>query len=185
MVICCHIANDFLLSTPYASDENLDLPSAVWDGPAAGVSGEAPPTNTSQDKFTSLPSSEIIQSLINTYFLSCHCQPYCYFHEASFRGRVAGNTLPTWLLLAVLATASEFSDEPFFQGQQTTAADSYASMAWRDISDNLFQEDDFMDLNAVQATNLLSVIDFSGKPRPNFPSSSCLLSLLKSFKSKF
>ena len=117
-----------------------------------------------ENNFSSLPPPEIVRSLVDTYFMFCHCQPYCYFHEANFRHRLAENLLPTWLLLAVIATASEFSDESFFRGQQPRAADCYASMAWNDISSKMFQEDDFMDLNAVQATNLLSVIDFCGKP---------------------
>ncbi|KAH7121412.1 fungal-specific transcription factor domain-containing protein [Dactylonectria macrodidyma] len=137
---------------------NLDISQATLDGPITGSLNETPPN---QNNFNILPGPEIVQSLVKTYFEFCHCQPYCYFHEASFHRRLAENTLPTWLLLAVIAAAAEFSDEPYFRGEQVRAADCYASIAWRDISDNMFQEDGSVDLSTVQATNLLSVIDFS------------------------
>ncbi|KAF4988185.1 hypothetical protein FDECE_15161 [Fusarium decemcellulare] len=140
---------------------NSDMAQPMLGEPVPGLSNPTSLASQGQGTFNSLPESKIVKSLVETYFVFCHCQPYCYFHEASFRRRLTENTLPTWLLLAVIATASEFSDEPFFNGEQTRAADCYASVAWRDISNNMFQEDDFMDLNAVQATNLLSVIDFT------------------------
>ncbi|UPK97317.1 hypothetical protein LCI18_008252 [Fusarium solani-melongenae] len=139
-----------------SSISNSDIAQPIRGGLVSGLSNPTSPAT-----FNSLPESEIVKSLVETYFFFCHCQPYCYFHEENFRRRLTDNTLPTWLLLAVIATASEFSDEPFFNGEQTRAADCYASMAWKDISNRIFQEGDFMDLNAVQATNLLSVIDFS------------------------
>jgi hypothetical protein len=66
-------------------------------------------------------------------------------------------------LLAVIATAAGFSDDEVFQGRQTEASDCFASFAWKEINDRMFQEEDFMTIHTVQAVNMLAVIDFSGK----------------------
>jgi hypothetical protein len=63
----------------------------------------------------------------------------------------------------VAAAASGFSDNPFYQGRQTEFSDAFAASAWKEIREKMFQEDDFMTVHVVQATNMLSVIDFSGK----------------------
>lgn len=114
-------------------------------------------------RFSTLPEPAVVQSLVDTYFRYCHCQPYCYFHVANFRHRLSKNALPHWLLLAVIATAAGFSDDEIFQGRQTEASDCFASLAWKEINDRMFQEEDFMTIHTVQAVNMLAVIDFSGK----------------------
>ncbi|PON24929.1 hypothetical protein TGAM01_v206010 [Trichoderma gamsii] len=111
-------------------------------------------------RFDSLPNSEVVRSLVNTYFQFCHCQPYCYFQESSFRRRLSSNSTPKWLLLAVIATASGFSTLDYFQARQAEAADCYALCAWKDIHARIFQED-FITIQVVQATNMLAVIDFT------------------------
>lgn len=122
------------------------------------------PTSRSIDstRFSTLPEPAVIQSLVDTYFRHCHFQPYCYFDEANFRCRLSGGDLPPWLLLAVIATAVGFSDDDCFEGKQTEASDCFASSAWEEINARMFQEEDFMTIHTVQATNMLAVIDFTG-----------------------
>ncbi|PQK12445.1 hypothetical protein BB8028_0003g10620 [Beauveria bassiana] len=111
--------------------------------------------------FDRIPNGEIVQSLIDTYFQSCHCQPYCYFQESSFRRRLSGNTIPEWLLFSVLASAVIFSDNSFFQDRQAEAVNCYASCAWKKINARIFEEDDFVTVQVVQAICMLAVIDFA------------------------
>ncbi|KAI7776897.1 hypothetical protein LA080_004324 [Diaporthe eres] len=110
---------------------------------------------------TSLPSPAVLKSLTDTYFQSCHSQPYFYFREDSFRRRLLANSLPNWLLLAFVATACRFSDDPFFQGRQEEAVESYADTAWSEIHEKMFSQDDFINVHTVQAVNMLAVIDFT------------------------
>lgn len=102
-------------------------------------------------------------SLTDTYFQSCHCQPYFYFREESFRRRLLANSLPNWLLLAFVATASRFSEDPFFQGRQEEAVEIYADTAWSEIHEKVFSQDDFINVHTVQAINMLAVTDFTGE----------------------
>ncbi|KAL6885690.1 fungal-specific transcription factor domain-containing protein [Trichoderma evansii] len=144
-----------------SSISNIDYSQYIWDtvAPSDGFVASSPPTD--QRGLLQLPDPEVLQSLVDTYFQYCHCQPYCYFQETSFRRRLSENTLPSWLLLAVAAAASGFSENPFYQGRQTEFSDAFAASAWAEIQEKMFREDDFMTVHAVQATNMLSVIDFS------------------------
>ncbi|KAL2275746.1 hypothetical protein FJTKL_01602 [Diaporthe vaccinii] len=114
-----------------------------------------------RSRSTSLPSPAVLKSLTDTYFQSCHSQPYFYFREDSFRRRLLANSLPNWLLLAFVATACRFSDDPFFQGRQEEAVESYADTAWSEIHEKMFSQDDFINVHTVQAVNMLAVIDFT------------------------
>lgn len=105
----------------------------------------------------------MLKSLTDTYFQSCHSQPYFYFREETFRRRLLANSLPHWLLLAFVATACRFSDDPLFQGRQEEAVQSYADAAWREIHEKVFSQDDFINVHTVQAVNMLAVTDFTGE----------------------
>lgn len=120
--------------------------------------------STQRHRFTSLPSPTVLESLTDTYFQYCHSQPYFYFTEESFRQRLLANTLPSWLLLAFVATACRFSEDPFFQGRHEEAVESYAYTGWSEIHEKVFSQDDFMNVHTVQAVNILAIIDFTGKP---------------------
>ncbi|KAI0468805.1 fungal-specific transcription factor domain-containing protein [Xylaria cf. heliscus] len=108
-----------------------------------------------------LPDAATIESAVDTYFWYCHGQPYCYFQEENFRRRLIESTLPPWLLLAVIATATGLSDDRVLQGRQSEASDYFAAAAWKEINDRMFQEEDFMTIHTVQAANMLAVIDFA------------------------
>ncbi|KAH7159450.1 hypothetical protein B0J13DRAFT_108598 [Dactylonectria estremocensis] len=138
---------------------NLFLP---MDGPQIQQSTWRTPSSlASSQSFTSLPSLTVLESLTDTYFQYCHSQPYVYFTEESFRRRLLANALPSWLLLAFVATACRFSEDPFFQGRHEEAVESYADAGWSEIHEKVFSQDDFMNVHTVQAVNMLAVIDFT------------------------
>ncbi|UPK96105.1 hypothetical protein LCI18_007040 [Fusarium solani-melongenae] len=112
-------------------------------------------------RFIVIPPSPVVESLVDTYFRYCHCQPYAYFRQQKFRERLFDNALPKWLILAFIATASRFSDDDFFQGQQEEAANSFADAAWSEIHENVFSEDSFLNHHVVQALSMLAVLDFT------------------------
>ena len=115
-----------------------------------------------RSKFSVVPDLEILRSAADVYFSSCQNQPYCYFHEETFRRRLGEGTLPTYLLLTFMATSARYSFDEFFEGRQFEAMDVYARAAWRDILKSAFSSDLDMDLYTVAATNMLAVVDFTG-----------------------
>lgn len=94
--------------------------------------------------------------------MHCQNQPYSYFHENTFRRKLAEGSLPEYLILAFLATALRFSTDPYFRNMQAAAADAYASASWKAIVSQQLTQEDGMDLQIVQAANLLAIIDFTG-----------------------
>jgi hypothetical protein len=100
--------------------------------------------------------------MADVYFTSCHNQPYCFFLESSFRQRLSDGTLPDYLLMAFVATAVRYSSHAYFENRQSEARETYARMAWHVILKQVFSSEQGLDLQAVQATNLLAVIDFTG-----------------------
>lgn len=93
-----------------------------------------------------------------------HNQPYSFFHEKSFKQRLADALLPEYLIFAVLASAVRFSDDPYFIGIREKAISSYASESWRQIVSIFVIPESDPDLSLCQAVTLLSIIDFTGKP---------------------
>lgn len=65
--------------------------------------------------------------------------------------------------MAMLALAVRFSTDPFFEGWHSEAIETYSRTAWTEIYEKSFSEDFNLDVHAVQATNILSVVDFTGK----------------------
>lgn len=117
-------------------------------------------------RFTTLPPHSIMQSLVDTYFLHAHNQPYSYFHEESFRERLAYRVLPKCLVFAVLATAIRFSHDEYFSCAVHEATEAYAREAWlSDLHDHMIAEN-CPNLHVAQTTNLLAIIDFTGKLPP-------------------
>ncbi|RVX67964.1 hypothetical protein B0A52_08374 [Exophiala mesophila] len=87
--------------------------------------------------------------------------PYAYFRPEYFYRRLDSNEIPDYLLMAVIAVAARFSDDPFFEGRQLEIVEHYARAAWNEIFDKSFSEDYSLDVHAVQATNMLAVVDFT------------------------
>lgn len=115
-----------------------------------------------RSKFSVVPSLDVLRSAADVYFSNCQNQPYCYFHEESFRHRLEEGMLPSYLLLTFMATAARYSFDQFFEGRKFEAMEIYARAAWRDILKLAFSSDLEMDLYTVAATNMLAVVDFTG-----------------------
>jgi hypothetical protein len=112
--------------------------------------------------WSKIPPLPVQLAAADVYFLHCHNQPYSYFQEGTFRRKLTEGSLPEYLILAFLATALRFSADPYFQNMQAAAADTYATTAWKSIASLHLTEEDGMDLQIVQAANLLAIIDFTG-----------------------
>ena len=120
---------------------------------------------TTSSKFSVVPALPILKALTDIYFASCQNQPYSHFHERSFRQRLKDGSLPEYLLLAFVATAARYSSHEFFENRQSEAIETYARTAWLIVLKQVFSSEQGLDLHAVQATNLLAVIDFTGNCR--------------------
>lgn len=121
---------------------------------------------TDFDRTTSLPSLAEQLELSGVYFRHCHNQPYCYFHERSFYRRLRDNTLPPFLILAVLATAARFTASvpgSHTESPEEGRADVWAQCSWAIISRFTMSSGFCVCLRLVQATNLLAVIDFTSE----------------------
>ncbi len=115
-------------------------------------------------KFSCLPSAPVLKSLADVYFSNCHNQPYCFFHENSFRRRLLAGELPQYLLLAFAATAARYSSHDYFRDKQLDAVEGFSRAAWIIILDQVFATEDNPDsVTAAQATSLLAIIDFTGE----------------------
>ena len=77
--------------------------------------------------------------------------------------RLREGILPSYLLLAFMATAARFSDDPYLEGRPTDAMESLSRTAWLEIMEKSFDDDDSLNICTAQAMNMLAVIDFTGK----------------------
>ncbi|KAF5551844.1 transcriptional regulatory [Fusarium mexicanum] len=96
-----------------------------------------------------------LSAAADLYFQYCHNQPYSLFHEETFRHRLVAQTLPEYLCLALLATASRFS-------QSTRPLLLCADQAWElAIKRSTANIDSAESLMIAQTIHLLCVIDYS------------------------
>ncbi|KAH7064098.1 fungal-specific transcription factor domain-containing protein [Paraphoma chrysanthemicola] len=109
---------------------------------------------------TALLDTKTLQSLADVYFSCCHRQPYSLFHEKTFRRNLTNAAVPSYLLLAFVATAVRFSKDPCFEGRQTECTDYYAKLAWSEIVQEAFSDSHSMNIGIVQASSMLGVIDY-------------------------
>ncbi|KAI1615969.1 fungal-specific transcription factor domain-containing protein [Exophiala viscosa] len=108
-----------------------------------------------------LPPEGMIRSVLQTYFIHCHNQPYAFFRPEYFYWKFNRGEVPDYLLMAMLALAARFSSEPFFESKNVEAIETYSRTAWNEIFEKSFSEDFNLDIHAVQATNLLAIVDFT------------------------
>lgn len=111
-----------------------------------------------------LPPEPVVRSVLQTYFLRCHNQPYAYFRPEYFYWKLDNGEIPEYLLMAMTALAARFSTDPFFEGRHAEIVEGYARTAWNEIFEKSFTEDYVLDIHAVQATHLLAVVDFTSTP---------------------
>lgn len=110
----------------------------------------------------SYPPFPVLRSAIDTYFSRCHNQPYSFFHEASFRQRLASGELPRCLILAILSCAVKFSDHEYFAGKPQ-ASSEYARESWLSVLTEHMAVEENLNLHVVQTVNLLAVVDYTGE----------------------
>lgn len=113
-----------------------------------------------------IPPPEVLHPLVDLYFIRVHNQPYSFFHEQSFRQRLVLNSLPDYLIFAVLASAVRFSSDRYHGDAITEAMKSYASESWKLIVAVWFGPESDPDLYICQAVTMLSIIDFTGNHHP-------------------
>lgn len=102
-----------------------------------------------------------MQSVVDTYFTHVHNQPYSFFHEPSFRSKLASQSLPRCLVLAVLASAVRFSNHEYYAGRTKEATEAYSRESWLAVlSDHLTVEEN-MNPTVVQTMTMLAVADYT------------------------
>lgn len=107
-------------------------------------------------------SPEVLSALVDTFFGCCHNQPYSFFHEGTFRRRLAEGVIPTHLILAVMASAVRFCNHPQFPGCSTEASVAYADRSWRLILADGLTGGRVAQVSTVQTIALLGLFDFTG-----------------------
>ncbi|KAL5317010.1 hypothetical protein ACEPPN_016063 [Leptodophora sp. 'Broadleaf-Isolate-01'] len=148
------------LSPPHTRNETFDHGNMT--AAAAGPPIESIP-------FKTLPPHEVMTDLIDLYFARAHNQPYSFFHEGSFRRELELNSLPDFLLFAVLASAIRFSSHPYFGESKSEAVRSYASESWKLIVAVWFGPESDPNIYICQAVTMLSIIDFTaGRRHPGW-----------------
>ncbi|KAL4811452.1 hypothetical protein BDV18DRAFT_129379, partial [Aspergillus unguis] len=78
----------------------------------------------------SLPPLPVLESVVDTYFEYHYSPVETFLLESSFREDLAAGTLPTYLLLAVLAAGVPLSPEVYYEGKRIRAAEAYAEESW-------------------------------------------------------
>ncbi|KAK6371416.1 hypothetical protein LTS17_009147 [Exophiala oligosperma] len=97
--------------------------------------------------FNDLPKDSI-DRLLSDYFRYSHNQPYSFFHEETFRRKVANGTMLDNLLQAVIASSLRFSTDPYFEdnlfftNKRKVTADIFANNSWRILSSRFVDGDD-------------------------------------------
>ena len=113
-----------------------------------------------------LPPLEIQLLAIDDFFSRYHGQPYCFFHEESFRLQFSRGLLPDYLVLAVLCIALRYSKDNY-DSTGTIAAD-LAAKGWSLVLGLAFDGAQAPTYRLVQAATLLALFDFTGKPLLRF-----------------
>jgi len=109
------------------------------------------------------PPPVILKHLIDVYFLNCHNQPYCFFHEATLRRQILAGTVPRFLVLAIASSAVRYSMHELYKNKQAAAIGAYTKASWAILLERYFSSDNPPDIAMAQATALLATADFVGK----------------------
>lgn len=125
---------------------------------------DIPPSVPTMDP--SLPPPSVVQSTVDTFFLQAHDLSSSDLHEASLRRKLDEGTLPTYLLLAVLASAVPFSSDPYYSRTRNEAAEAYAKESWMLVSAEHLTANEHSPIEnprieVAQALHLLVVLDYA------------------------
>ncbi len=125
--------------------------------------------NLEQRSFTDWVPLPILLETVDNFFIHCHNQPYCFFHEANFRQSLSKREIPQHLLYAIMASAVRFSNNPFFE-DKGEAAEVYATKSWDSLVPSSIAHNGVKDLQCVQTITLLAIFDLTGSLDASFPS---------------
>ncbi|PYI33605.1 hypothetical protein BP00DRAFT_485376 [Aspergillus indologenus CBS 114.80] len=141
---------------PICSHCRRNKHSCIYEPYSVTISDNPPNTATE-------PTCEnpVLDSIIETYFLHVHNQPYSNFQENSFRQEIQNGTLPRCLILAILASAVRFSTHEFYAGRALQTSEVYAREAWLSVLTDHLTIEDNMGVHVVQTVNMLAVIDYT------------------------
>lgn len=125
--------------------------------------------------------SPVMEQLVDMYFEYCHNRPYSFFHEGYFRRSLARKEVPDYLLLAVVATTTRFSESLVMTDKHEI--DTRAAIcSWRLISP-IYLAKRNTDIRVVQTVSLLSIFDFTGTYLKNHASfNAAVLTLASCFQ---
>lgn len=116
--------------------------------------------NSLRRKYQILPPDHVVLAAIDTYFRICHNHPCTFFDEVKFRHNYAYGVVPTFLLLTIVASVARLLIDPWFENDHAAAAKLIAQAAWQQILADVLPNDDAHCVEFVQATGLLSLLDF-------------------------
>ena len=161
------------------ADTNGCFPSSSETAKKASSSiGSDMRENPRQSSFTDTVPLPILLEIVDEFFIHCHNQPYCFFHEANFRQSLSEREIPQHLLYAIMASAVRFSVNPFFEDKDE-AAEVYAVKSWDSLVPGSITRNGVGDLRSVQTITLLAIFDLTGLLDPS--SSSFTHILLKKY----
>lgn len=106
---------------------------------------------------TGIPPPHVFASLVDTFFLHVHNQPYGYFRESTFRRRLELGLIPKCLIYAMLASAVRFSTHEYFGGNHRDASETYARESWLGILVEHMTLEGGLNVHVVQAVTMLAV----------------------------
>ncbi|KAJ8116151.1 hypothetical protein OPT61_g2347 [Boeremia exigua] len=138
-----------------ASSSDVSQNSPNEDSPSNPTKGQM------MYESTIFPPKKVLLSTVDSYFEYCHNQPYCFFHEETFRYQLSNNQLPQYLVLGVLAMGQLFSSEPFYTNNSHHTAEKYASEAWKEVVQQVFDSENCPTYRLVQGATILALCDFT------------------------
>ncbi|KIV97761.1 hypothetical protein, variant [Exophiala mesophila] len=147
-----------------SSDEK---PRGPWSEDAVGPDEANAPTwnhmtlhstESTRSPGAVLPPLDVQLAAINDFFRYYHSQPYCFFHEPTFRTQFSRGLLPDYLILAVLSIALRYSKT--YDSTGAIAVD-LAARGWSLVVAAAFNSDQNPTYRLVQAATLLALFDFT------------------------
>ncbi|KAH7176880.1 fungal-specific transcription factor domain-containing protein [Dactylonectria macrodidyma] len=152
------------LSSPdYAVTDDLSFQAgndafSIGNDSAISVTEESTPN---EPQFDCVPPSDVLRSLVHTYFSQVHNRPYSFFHRATFEQKLDSGAVPKCLIFAILALAVRFSDAPYFAGRAHEASSAYSRQSWLCVIEDHLSVDDNLDLPVIQTVTLLAIVDYT------------------------
>ncbi|KAH7128583.1 fungal-specific transcription factor domain-containing protein [Dendryphion nanum] len=147
------ISRDWQTSTPSTEYTTAPVSNAPF------IFGQS--ENITQSHAIAVPPNDALSSVIDSYFKFCHNQPYCFFHQETFRSQLWNGLVPEYLIFAILALTIRFSEHPFFSNSPEQMAQAYASKSWNHIVQQGVEGEEILDYRLVQAATLLALYDFT------------------------